>query len=241
MAKPAMGDEFGDAGKVHWNEPGLRGMWEEVTSLLRPEAIVKWMALVALLSTVSACERKKESSVADSEQASGGVSATGGAPSAPVNSPSCGGETLTDEGVGKIRIGESVESVRHDCTVVRDTTELGGEGMPTRMVSVLFPRDTVDVEIVDDKVWRVAIDSRHFSTTDSLHVGTSLAQLLRLRAPQGMTGEGALFVMSPDHCGLSFRLSDNGSPVLRDPSPAELSRLPAATRVSNILIVGCHK
>lgn len=148
---------------------------------------------------------------------------------------------MTDEGVGKIRIGESVESVRRDCTIVRDTTELGAEGMPTRIVSVLFPRDTVEAEIVDGKVWRVAIDSPHFSTADSLRVGTSLARLLRLRRPQGMTGEGALFVMSPDHCGLSFRLSDNGSPVLRDPSPAELSRLPAATRVSNILIVGCHK
>jgi len=148
---------------------------------------------------------------------------------------------LTDEGVGKIRIGESVESVGRDCTVVRDSIQLGAEGMPTRIVSVLFPRDTVEAEIVDGKVWRVAIDSPHFSTADSLRVGTSLARLLRLRRPQGMTGEGALFVMSPDHCGLSFRLSDNGSPVLRDPSPAELSRLPAATRVSNILIVGCHK
>jgi hypothetical protein len=236
-----MGDEFGDAGKVHWNEPGLRGMWEEVTSLLRPEAIVKWMALVALLSTVSACERKKESSVADSEQASGGVSATGGAPSAPVNSPSCGGETLTDEGVGKIRIGESVESVRHDCTVVRDTTELGGEGMPTRMVSVLFLRDTVEAEIVDDKVWRVAIESPHFSTADSLRVGMPLVRLLALRKPQGMIGEGALYVMSADHCGLSFRLNDNGQPVLRDPSPAQLSRLSAATHVIEILIVGCHR
>jgi hypothetical protein len=177
------------------------------------------IALVALLSMVAACETRKEQA----------------------DSSSCGGEILTDEGVGRIRIGESVESVRHDCTVVRDTIQLGAEGMTTRMVSVKFPRDTVEAEIVDDKVWRVAIDSPHFSTADSLRVGTSLARLLRLRTPQGMTGEGALFVMSPDHCGLSFRLSDNGSPVLRDPSPAELSRLPAATRVSNILIVGCHK
>jgi hypothetical protein len=180
---------------------------------------MKWIALVALLSTVSACDRKKE----------------------PADASSCGGEILTDEGVGKIRIGESVESVRRDCTVVRDTIELGAEGMTTRMVSVMFRRDTVEAEIVDGKVWRVAIDSPHFSTPDSLHVGTSLARLLRLRRPQGMTGEGALFLMSPDHCGLSFRLSDDGSPVLRDPSPAELSRLPATTRVSNILIVGCHK
>jgi len=199
------------------------------------------MALIALLSTVAACDTKKEQPLPGAQQASAAVSATGGTPSARADASSCGGEILTDEGVGNIRIGESVESVRRDCTVVRDTTELGAEGMTTRMVSVLFPRDTVEAEIVDDKVWRVTIDSPHFSTADSLRVGTPLTRMLRLRTPQGMTGEGALFVMSPDHCGLSFRLSDNGSPVLRDPSPAELSRLPADTRVSNILIVGCHK
>lgn len=202
---------------------------------------MKWIALIALFSTVVACETKKSHPVPDSQQASAGVSATEGTSSPRTGGPACGGEILTDEGVGKIRIGESVESVRRDCTVMRDTTELGAEGMPTRMISVLFPRDTIEAEIVEDKVWRVAIDSPHFSTADSLRVGTPLTRLLQLRTPQGMTGEGALFVMSPDHCGLSFRLSYNGSPVLRDPSRAELSRLPADTRVSNILIVGCHK
>lgn len=199
------------------------------------------MALIALLSTVVACETKKAHPLSDSQQANAGVSATDGSSSARTDGPTCGGEILTDEGVGKIRIGESVESVRRDCTVVRDTTELGAEAMPTRMVSVLFPRDTVEAEIVDDKVWRVAIDSPHFSTADSLRVGTPLTRLLQLRTPQGMTGEGALFVMSPDHCGLSFRLSETGSPILRDPKPAALSRLPTATHVTNILIVGCHR
>jgi hypothetical protein len=201
---------------------------------------VKSVALIALLFTVSACKTKQEQPGADSQHDLAGAPAVG-TPSTHADGPSCGGEILTDEGVGKIRIGESVESLRRDCTVVRDTTELGAEGMPTRMVSVLFPRDTVEAEIVDDKVWRVAIDSPRFSTADSLHVGTPLARLLRLRTPQGMTGEGALFVMSPDHCGLSFRISDNGTPALRDPSQAALSRLPAATHVSTILIVGCHK
>ena len=212
-----------------------------MSSLSQQDAIVKWIALIALLSTSAACDAKKAQPLPDSQQASAGVSATDETSSPRTDGPVCGGEILTDEGVGKIRIGESVESVRRDCTVVRDTTQLGAEAMPTRMVSVLFPRDTVEAEIVDDKVWRVAIDSPHFSTADSLRVGTPLTRLLQLRTPQGMTGEGALFVMSPDHCGLSFRLSDNGLPVLRDPSRTELSRLPAGTHVSNILIVGCHK
>jgi hypothetical protein len=201
---------------------------------------MKWMSFVALLLTVSACETRRQKTIPDSQQASVGITTSAGNASLPANR-FCGDEILSDEGVGKIRIGESIEALRRDCTVVRDTTELGAEGMPARMASVVFPRDTVEAEIVDGKVWRVAIDSPHFSTADSLHVGTPLARLLRLRTPQGMTGEGALFVMSPDHCGLSFRLSDNGTPALRDPSRAALSRLPAATHVSTILIVGCHK
>ena len=202
---------------------------------------MKWVALIALLSTMTACETTKEPPVTDSQQPGAGILPTDDTLSVRSTGRSCGVEILTDEGVGKIRIAESVESVRRDCTVVRDITERGAEGMPARIVSVLFPRDTVALEIVDNKVWRVAIDSPHFSTVDSLHVGTPLARLLALRKPQGMTGEGAVFVMSPDHCGLSFRLSKNGAPILRDPSPAALSRLPEATHVSEILIVGCRK
>jgi hypothetical protein len=159
----------------------------------------------------------------------------------PRANPPCGDEILSDEGVGKLRIGKSVESMRRECTVLRDTTAPGAEGMPSRKIAVLFSRDTVLGEIVNDRVWRVEIHSPNFSTADSLRVGTPLARLLVLRKPQGMTGEGALFVMSPDHCGLSFRLSQAGSPILRDPGPTALSRLPSATRVSDILIVGCHK
>ena len=199
------------------------------------------MTLVALLSTVSACETKKEQPIADAQQASARASVSGGKSSARANDPSCGDEILSDEGVGKLRIGMSVQSVRRECSVLRDTTALGAEGMPSRKIAVLFPRDTVLGEIVNDKVWRVEIHSPHFSTADSLRVGTPLARLLALRKPQGMTGEGALFVMSPDHCGLSFRLSETGSPILRDPGPTGLSRLPAATTVTDILIVGCHK
>jgi hypothetical protein len=159
----------------------------------------------------------------------------------PRANPSCGDEILSDEGVGKLRIGKSVESMRSECTVVRDTTAAGAEGMPSRKIAVLFPRDTVLGEIVNDKVWRVEIHSPHFSTADSLRVGTPLARLLALRKPQGMTGEGALFVKSREHCGLSFRLSETGSPILRDPGARALSQLPSTTRVSDILIVGCHK
>jgi hypothetical protein len=202
---------------------------------------MKLMSVVGLALAVSACNTQKRQPVPDSGQVSAGVVTNEGDASSPANSRFCGDEILSDEGVGNIRIGESVGSVRRKCTVLRDATELGAEGMPSRKIALLFPRDTVLGEIVDEKVWRVEIHSPHFSTADSLRVGTPLARLLGLRKPQGLTGEGALFVMSPDHCGLSFRLSETGSPILRDPSPAALSRLPTGTHVTNILIVGCHR
>ncbi len=202
---------------------------------------MKRTALVALLVTLWGCETKRDQRAPASRQPSVDTADQGAVAAVSPDSRSCGNEILSGEGVGKIRIGESVESVRRDCTVASDTTELGAEGMPSRMIAVLFPHDTVRAEIVDGRVWRIEIRSPHFSTADSLHVGTSLGRLLKSKTPKGMTGEGALFVVSPDHCGLSFRLGDNGSPVLRDPTPAQLSRLPAATRVNEILIVGCHR
>ena len=202
---------------------------------------MKRTALITLLAALSGCGTKSDQPAPASTQPSVDTAEQAAVRAATQGTPSCGNEILSDEGVGKIRIGESVESVQRDCTVVSDTTELGAEGMPSRIIAVLFPHDAVHAEIVDGKVWRVEVRSPHFSTADSLHVGTPLARLLKSKTPRGMTGEGALFVVSPDHCGLSFRLSDNGSPVLRDPTPAQLSRFPAATRITEILIVGCHK
>jgi hypothetical protein len=110
------------------------------------------------------------------------------------------------------------------------------------MIAVAFPRDTVEAEIVDSRVWRIEVLSPRFRTADSLGVGTPLRRLLALRDPRGITGEGQLFVVSPEHCGLSFRLSDNGSSArTQNWDLAALSRLPSATVVNKILIVGCER
>ncbi|MEO8909976.1 MAG: hypothetical protein ABI408_07080 [Gemmatimonadaceae bacterium] len=187
--------------------------------------------------TAAACEagNQRQPSTSDTGSLARQVTAS------PVQrSAACGDEIVTDEAVGTLRIGMSVASLGRECTVLGDTTALGAEGMPSRRVAVLFPRDTLEAEIVDDKVWRIEIQSPRFATADSLHVGTPLTRLLRLRNPRGMTGEGQLFVVSPDHCGLSFRLTNAGSPILKDPTPTTLARMPANTAVAGILIIGCR-
>ncbi|HEX9083395.1 MAG TPA: hypothetical protein VF836_01540 [Gemmatimonadaceae bacterium] len=128
---------------------------------------------------------------------------------------SCGEAIVRDEGIGKLRIGTPVDSIAASCPVFRDTTMIGAEGMPARKIAVLFfrdtaVRDTVVAEIVNDTVWRVSIVSALFRTVDSLGVGTPLSRLLQLKNPRGMTGEGKFFVASPEHCGMSFRLTNAG-------------------------------
>jgi hypothetical protein len=131
--------------------------------------------------------------------------------------------------------------VQAKCAILRDTTGLFEEGMPSRKLAVAFPPDTVEAEIVDSRVWRLAVRTPRMRTADSLGVGTPISRLLRLRKPHGMTGEGAFYLASPDHCGMSFRLVNAGPGANRgDLDSAGLARLPASTVVAEVLIFGCH-
>jgi hypothetical protein len=152
----------------------------------------------------------------------------------------CGDRTIRGDGVGNLRIGESVDSVKARCTVLRDTTQQGLEGMQERRMLVGFGKDTLDAEIVDGKVWRLDVRSPAFQTRDSIAVGSPLRWLLGENA-RGLVGEGVLAVVSPDHCGLSFILS-GGIPGARVRSwdKEALTRLPASTSVKRILVLGCR-
>ena len=191
------------------------------------------------------CEVKKEqpSSVLPSpETAAVDAQPSPAAPSISAPRPSaCGEAVITDEGIGELRIGTTVESVGQKCTVVSDKTAPGAEGMPARKLAVAFARDTVEAEIVNGRVWRLAVHSTRLRTADSLGVGTTLARLLQLRNPRGMTGEGKFFVASPQHCGMSFRLANAGPGAQRgDLDSAGLARLPKSAVVSEVLVFGCQ-
>jgi hypothetical protein len=160
----------------------------------------------------------------------------------PLDAPdsSCGGTTLSGTGIGALRIGMSVDSVRALCRVLSDTTRLATEGQRARFIGVQFGAETVEAEIVNDRVWRIDVRSPSFRTSDGLGVGTPLSRLLSMKSPRGLTGEGQLFVVSPDHCRLSFRLSDNGSSARsQNWDRAALARLPATTIVDRVLAIGC--
>jgi hypothetical protein len=173
--------------------------------------------------------------------ASSGSASSSTPPTVLFPTSSCGAEVITGEGIGELRIGATVESIKQKCKVLRDTTVSGAEGMPARKLAVAFSRDTVDAEIVDDRVWRIAVHSPGIRTASLIGVGTLNQRLLTLKDPHGAMGEGALFVLTPQLCGMSFRLANAGPRGMRgDLDKAGLRALPIETVVSEVLIFGCH-
>ena len=167
--------------------------------------------------------------------------AAGTTPAAAAQTLACGATTISGDGIGALRIGAPADSVRRQCVVVRDTTELRGEGLPTRVMTVSLGATPVEAEVVDGRVWRIAVTEPELRTSDSLGVGTSLGRLLTLRGARALTGEGEAFVVSPAHCGLSFQLSEPELDVPEDNSDTPvLRRLPRSTTVTRVLVTGCR-
>jgi hypothetical protein len=195
------------------------------------------MRRLLLMLVLVGCKAKNETSPASTSSSTSSTASTSIFPTS-----SCGEEVVTDEGIGQLSIGATVESIKQKCNVVRDTTVIASEGMPARKLAVAFSRDTVEAEIVDGRVWRIAVLSPGLRTATALGVGTLNQRLImQLKNPHGMMGEGALFVASPEHCGMSFRLAHGGPRAQRgDLDRAGLAGLPVTAVVSEVLIFGCR-
>lgn len=154
----------------------------------------------------------------------------------------CGPHSIiTGAGLGGLRVGATVAEVDHTCKVADDYVGPGAEGSTERYLVVDFDTAQVRAIVVADRVWRVQVTSDAFRTADSLGVGTPLARLLRVPGLTGAEGEGRLFVMSDEHCGLSFRLSHipRGGEHWGAWDLAALRMLPAETTVDEVLVFGC--
>jgi hypothetical protein len=195
------------------------------------------IAIVAALLSISctASERPSaaESATASEEAAHRSTVSDAGIPR------SCSDHTIRGESVGAITVGEPVDSLNR-CPIVRDTIVPGGEGTTARKVFIALANDTIAAEIVDGSVWRIEVSSPGVRTADSLGVGTPLARLLALSNPRGVSGEGQMFVLSPDHCGQSFEISHFGPMPAGGWTRTALSKLPDTTHVISVLVVRCH-
>lgn len=149
--------------------------------------------------------------------------------------------TLGDSGIGHLWIGETVDSVKAKCRIVSDVTEQQMEGAGSRVLTIGLDSSLMRVVVSQGRVWRIELATSRFMTTDSLGVGTRLAAFLSKPAIRGLEGEGALFVQTGSHCGMSFRTTYSPDenrghgPWTRE----TLSRLPEAVTIDQVLIVGC--
>ena len=147
---------------------------------------------------------------------------------------------MTGAGIGALRIGATVDSVRAICPITHDSVEIRAEGLPARIIRVALGTDTIEAEVVDDRVWRITVDEPGLATADSLGVGTRLSRLLEKPGAHGAVGEGRVFVLLPDSCGLSFRLATRPGDVARfSYDDAGLRTLPPSSVVDQVLITGC--
>ena len=118
-----------------------------------------------------------------------------------------GNAVVTDNGVGALKVGISVDDVKQMCEVISDSDELGTEGMKERVLVVRIGGESVRSVIVNDRIWRLEITSPHLATVDSLGVDTHLHRIATMRGARFFPGEDGVYGFTADHCGLSFRFS----------------------------------
>jgi hypothetical protein len=153
------------------------------------------------------------------------------------------GDVQIERGVGVLRIGAAVEAVRERCRIVRDTTALDNEGMPSRRIVVLLNGDTSVVEVVSDSIWRVRLTSPRFRTRGGLGVGTPARAFTALEGARALIGEGEIYVTVPAVCGVSYRMHGADFARVAGASSAEeaLRELPDTARVDLLLLVECQE
>lgn len=145
---------------------------------------------------------------------------------------------ISEDGIGVLRIGASLDAVRASCTVV---SERAGANDAPLLANVDLGRDTAAVEFIMGALRRITLHHQAYRTADSLGVGTHVGQLLNIRNSTGITDRGKLYAVTPTYCGLRFMLVD---PAPAAPSVqsgrAALRRLSGETRTRELEIVGCQ-
>lgn len=153
-----------------------------------------------------------------------------------------GQPVLRDVGIGDLVVGRTVSAVKQSCTVTRDASQPGNEGMAERVLTLPIGEDKIRATVVGDLIWRINVDSPRIATSDGLRVGTPMSRLLSENGVRNMEGEDGLYLIVPSHCGLSFRFGvQSRSPSGRPWTTAELVARHGKAQVNRILVTRCVK
>jgi hypothetical protein len=187
--------------------------------------------LVAACLALAACRIEK---VRSGDTARGGVEPGPGIASCGISPES----RVSEDGLGLMRIGVSVDAIRAGCTLVAE--QLGDSASGTAAVDL--GRDTARLEITRGTIRRITLTHQAYRTSDSLGVGTHISTLLKMRESAALVDHNRLYAVSPAYCGLRFLLADPAptSAAARSGHQA-LRRLPGETRTRELEIVGCRR
>jgi hypothetical protein len=143
---------------------------------------------------------------------------------------------VSEDGLGLIRIGVSLDAIRGSCTVVSE--QFGDSSLGTARIDL--GRDTALLDLRNGAIQRIRLTHQAYRTSDSLGVGTHISTLLRLSDPVAITERDRLYAVSPTYCGLRFMLMDPAPKAASSRTGrGALRRLPGETRTRELEIVGC--
>jgi hypothetical protein len=146
---------------------------------------------------------------------------------------------VTEDGIGVLRIGSSLDVILANCTVVSE--KAGAPDAPV-LVDVDLGRDTAAVEFTNGVLRRITLHHQVYRTVDSLGVGTHISRLMSMRNSTGITDRGRLYAVAPAYCGLRFMLAEPApNPPSAQSGRAALRRLSGETRTRELEIVGCQR
>lgn len=146
---------------------------------------------------------------------------------------------VAEDGLGLLRIGALMESVRDGCTVISE--EPGVAEQPSVM-RVNLGEDTAKVEFVNGLLRRITLYHQAYRTADSLGVGTHASRLQGLSDAVGLTENNRLYALSPSICGLRFMFSDPApAPPAAQKGREALRRIAGEARARELEIVGCAR
>ena len=201
--------------------------------------------IVLLLLGFICCTTAPEHKAADTSNAAAREAV---APSNALRTLSCDvGDSaqITGEGVGPLRIGAPLDSVKAKCKVISDTL-VDDEGEPSQVLKILIARDTASAVIHNGRIIAIHIRSGGIPTASTLHsvrVGDLVSTLKPIQGVVIQIGEGTAAVTAPALCGLTFTIGGAYELVAskRKPGAVLLGLVPDSLKVTAISVIGCER
>ena len=152
----------------------------------------------------------------------------------------CSQRLITSGGVGPVRVGMTVDSLRLACRILGEIVDsTTAPRSPTRFVSIALGNDTGIAMVKQGRVQELLVSGAGFSTPDSIGIGTPLRNLLARPKVTGFVLDGRVHARADGICDLVFRFH-TPAPLAPDRvlDGTALAQLPPSSPVDQIAAWG---